>query len=512
MLKLYILLFLSFFLWTKKLHSVDDLFQFTKQSLPEIIEYETERTLCISMFNNKSRDEYLGYLESGIPSIISAGVSPIEKVFDPNVLPIKVFHAYGEQTQIKEKIPKFFNSQILEELNQGKREFLPEKDPRYIKLKTVILNDEINQNLANYQGKLNHCFYMILGSFERSSEDTLRIHSELFNFHTKTRKNFSLNTSLKRAYQEMNPFVEEIRNELINKELTHITVLAGEETNALVFLDKIYIGKTPLENKKVPVGKHKLVIQKEGFQIEERIINPKQKAVSTYNIAIFPPPKLSKLSVYSEPEGADVYIGTTLLGKTPIENVEVVHGLNRVKISKDSYIDHYRGVEFEKGKTFVVQAKLKEGDTKAYYNNRLNVFQDYSYYDFVNYSMSSIILFYLGYGYGQTKMSITSDNLRSQVMDKITFWSLLNTPNLSPDFMLNLYLYENSIVQENEKKVRAYRTIRNNSAVGGGVMLFMALGFFWFGSENEGVNFGFEQHNTFWGKDSLSSFYYTHRF
>lgn len=505
--KFYLILIL---LSINSIFAKEDYFQFLEQYLPEKVEYEKSRKLCLFPFRNTGENEKIQYLSNGIPSVIISNLNGFKYVYDSEVLETVVFHEFGNpknspKVAVKSKKP-IFNRNVLKELNSGAREPLPEEDPRYIKLDTELVQMEVAPLLeSNLEiGRKNKCFYVITGEYALSGEDSLNINLEFTYRKNGAIEKISETTSLKRSYQEMGGFGMKIKKLLFNKEMATIQVETGEEKDALVFIDGHYAGKTPLEKADVASGRHSISITKEGFEKINKALNLKKDSVSKYAFELKKIDKKGLLSVTSTPEGASVYLGVTYLGETPLKDVVVPLGQNRIRIEKEAHIDHYSGVEIEQGKTFTLNAKLKEGKTEDYYKNRLKVFLDYTYLDFSQYSLYSVVLFYASMQYWNYRVNVNKDKIRGAdsrfplngVASDTIFYSAYQTYFSAGDSnsLTNLYIYysyQKTVVEQNEKISDQFRMYRNISAAGAVTMLVMTGVFYYLGVDNDAFEFAF---------------------
>lgn len=489
----------------------DDYFEFLEQYLPEKVEYEKSRKLCLFPFRNKNEQEKFQYLSNGIPSVIISNLNGFKYVYDSDVLENVVYHSFGEpKNQNATKTSKSpINRETLKELNSGAKEVLPEKDPRYIKLDVgLIAMDKPPLFEANLElGRKNKCFYVITGEYITNESDRLVINLEFTYRKNGKVERLSETTSLRRAYQEMDGLGIKIKKMLFNKEMTTIQVETGEETDALVFIDGHYAGKTPLEKSDVATGRHAISITKEGFEKIDRVVNLKKGSVSKYSFSLVKLEKKGLLSVKSNPSGASVYLGLTYLGETPLKDVSVPLGQNRIRIEKEDHIDYYSGVEIEAGKTFSVNANLKEGKTEDYYKNRLKLFLDYTYFDFSQYSIYSVVLFYASYQYWNYRVNDHKDSIRGllysdasgsslqgQVLGELSLLTIYQTYYSADNETARLGFVsfvasQRRIVDENEKKSNELRSYRDASAVGAVSMLALAGVFYYLGVNSDAFEF-----------------------
>ena len=504
--KIFRILFL-FFLLSISLFANDDYFQFLDQYLPEKIEYEKARKLCLFPFRNTAENEKIQYLSNGIPSVIISNLNGFKFVYDTQVMENVVYHEFGNPNNAN-KAPKnkkqVVNRKTLDSLNAGEKESLPEQDPRYIKLDVELVQMETAPLLeSNLEiGRKNKCFYIITGDYKQTGDDTLNINVEFTYRKNGVVEKTSETTSLKRSYQEMSSFGMKIKKLLFNKEMATIQVETGEEKDALVFIDGHYAGKTPLEKADVASGRHSISITKEGFEKINKVLNLKKDTVSKYEFDLKKIEKKGLISVTSNPEGASVYLGITYLGETPLKDIVVPLGQNRIRIEKEEFIDYYAGIEIESGKPYTVNAKLKQGNTEEYYKNRLKVFLDYTYLDFAEYSLFSVIIFYANYQYWNYRVNVHKDSIRGDnpwqgevVSDILLFSTYQNYFTGSDASSINNFLvfynYQNILVRRNERisnEFRMYRDISGYSAIS---MLVLSGVFYYLGVDNDAFEFAF---------------------
>jgi len=106
--------------------------------------------------------------------------------------------------------------------------------------------------------------------------------------------------------------------------------------NATLYLNDKYQGKVPQTLKLFP-GTYKLELRKAGYfpYTESITVSPGSNLSITAQLT-----PVARLSVYSIPSEAYVYLDGTLIGKTPIEYYIVSPGSHEVRISKEGYQDY----------------------------------------------------------------------------------------------------------------------------------------------------------------------------
>ncbi|WCL48744.1 PEGA domain-containing protein [Leptospira sp. GIMC2001] len=510
--------------------SVDELYNLTEVYTPKQVEVEESRKICFFPFRNSSEAKGLEYLRTGIPAILVTEIRKIGYIYDENIVFNVIRHQMGNKKD-KSKNEKESKTKLIRELEGGglesiqrrKSEYLqddldkllsgeskelPRKDPRYVPI-TVQYEREFaeiadSENAIALGSKFN-CFYVVTGEFTQTGGDSITTKVELNNLWNGKLRTENHSTSLKRAFQEMYPLAEKLKKSLIVKPLSQISIDSGSEPGALVFIDDYYVGKTPLISHPILDGKHEVFISKNGFQEIKKEIEIGARQNTNFQFALKPLDKTAYISVTSDPSGADVYLGITKIGVTPLNKVKVSAGKNRLRVSKDEYVDHFTGVNLESGKDQKLQVKLRVGDSEIYYKNKDFVFLDYTYKDFSVYTLYSGLLFYAAHAYLQYEANRITDGLRPQItLVNVSTIVALNEAN--PDLAAGVYFYETYKI--NEVVARADRNRRWAGDLGldrqggkfrGGPMIYGAAFMFfssfallWMGLDSETLDIGFD--------------------
>lgn len=124
--------------------------------------------------------------------------------------------------------------------------------------------------------------------------------------------------------------------------------------NATLYLNDKYQGKVPQTLKLFP-GTYKLELRKAGYfpYTESITVSPGSNLSITAQLT-----PVARLSVYSIPSEAYVYLDGTLIGKTPIEYYIVSPGSHEVRISKEGYQDYRTTLTIEGRESKTINANL----------------------------------------------------------------------------------------------------------------------------------------------------------
>lgn len=464
--------------------AVDGKYDLTDVYIPETVEIESKRKICFFPFRSGGESESsIQYLSKGIPAILVTRIRKLGYVYDPK--PIETVRRSGSKFTKPEPGPQEekknkktgngtqddgklhtknsrrleYERKDLEEILRGEKQVLPDEDPRYIPLEVEFfrdLDDTPESESAFRLGSKFGCNYIVTGEYRKTGEDSIESKYELTNVWDGSRKEHRLSTSLKRAFQELPPLSEKMVTDLIQKPLVSVQIDTGNISEVLVFADGNYLGKTPLKDRYLTAGKHRILLTKPGYKEMEKEITLLAERNPSFSYKMDPIPKESYLSVQSTPSGAEVYLGIQKIGETPLEKVKVESGKNRLRISKEGFIDEFTGVDLVEGQETNRNFTLRSGDTEIYYANRDNIFLDYTYKDFATYSLFGTLLFYAGHIYFQMQANRAIDSLRPEIQI-VNFATYQQFANEDPNFALGLALFEETKIQRNKQIAERYR-------------------------------------------------------
>lgn len=477
----------------------EDYYDFQNSNLPGRIDYEKKRSVCFFKFRNIDKNLNFDYLSKGLPSVISSSLTKTKYTFDPNPTPLKIQHDY--------------NTQNLKP-NLDKSKF----DPRYIPLEVEIIKEDkaIFREEAIKEGKEKDCFYMVTGEFKLSGLDNLEINVEVTERRNGTFEIFKYKTGIKRAFQELKDMVSDISSKSFLTGFVEITIISEPEKDVFVYLDNELQGKTPLEKIKSLPGKHKILLIKDGFKRIEAEINIENSTANSFKFQLTPILNISNLSISTDPPEADIFLGSNYLGKSPIIDYPIPKGQNRIKISKEGFIDKFIGIDVVDSKKLYINHKLRKGDSDNFYKYNNNLFLDYSNFDFGLYSLYGSLMFYSMYMYSGYRESTELDRLNGKaIFTTFTFYQGLSTyfsdPNRYGNAFLSSLAYQQTLVNQVWDSTQVYRNIQNLSVGGTISMLFLSVFFYSRGLNSENFEIGYSpQKDKTLGSDAY--FKYIYRF
>lgn len=504
----------------------------------EKVLFEQERKICVFALELKSSEADRKYLEKGAAGVLLGKLRDIEILYTEELNPKVIYHEFGdnpistleeriesESTSFKKKSKPVRNFKELEEVRKGIRLLPPEKDPRFLSLKWIDRTEEsTTESKVAFSATQRDCHFAIAGTIQ-SQSDNLLYSVYLYDAWSGERKYFSHKTSFIRSYQEMEPLVISIRKGLLSKDQGIIEVNAGNVENPLVYVNGVYLGKPPFK-KEFYVGSYDLQVFKEGYLPYKRRVEVQKDKQIEINFQLESIPSNSVLIVETDIPDAEVYWGIQYMGKTPLRT-NIPSGKNRLRITKEGYVDAFRGIDGKPGYENYFSIKLRPGDTEIYYKNKQNVFLDYTYKDFATYSLYGSLFFYLTYVYFNLESRKALEAARPQVQI-VNGQALLDfASSNSRETAIAWYLWQSSIIENAEAKAKYYKELagtlpienrRNRQFVAGGMVmgiglaLASAMTFFVLGLDEESYDIGFDLAPTPQGMEIIQNFKFINRF
>lgn len=502
------------------LFGVDQYYNFPEVSMKGNSSFEKKRKICIFPFRTTQKDPKFLYLMKGIPSVLISELRSLEFIYVEYPHPEIIYHSFGNKPEntmqeliekksegFKRKKKEITSEEDLDDVRKGKKTILPSQDPRYVKVELKQLTETKPPFVEDiYSLSTKHdCDYSVTGDY-LASDTKLNVNVELFDVFEGKLQKFSEETSFIRAYQELAPLGEKIRFALQGKETTLVQIDVSGIESCLVYLDGVYLGKTPVTTKRFPIGSRELFIFKEGHVPFKQSVILEQGKTFSLDAKLDRIENSSFITVKTDEDGADVFLGVTFLGKTPLDRISIPAGQNRLRVSKQGFIDAFRPVDARAGQNSVFDISMREGKSEIYYPNKQYVFLDYSYKDFATYSLYGTLFFYASYLYLNVASRKVYEDSRSQVnlVNATTIQTYYNS-NSTNDFMV-WYIYQNQLIDAAESKAQNLKHMagtlptenrRDRKLVGGpmiygmGIMLVAAATFFLLGLDEESFDIGF---------------------
>lgn len=251
--------------------------------------------------------------------------------------------------------------------------------------------------------------------------------------------------------------------------------VSSEKAGALVFLDDVYMGKTPLDENVAP-GRYELRVSHEQCKEFNRSIELSNE--ESFRVECSPAGGRSTLVVESQPPGASVFLNLQFLGTTPLKVEELAEGTHRVRISLEDHIDRFQGVKLEREKTSRISVNLTKGDTEEFYRDPGYVIADWTHHDLA----FGLMLQSLALGGGWAYSTIRANDVRDSIRAEIPSLLITDLPSYS--------LYQFQKLQNNRLDAKVWDN-RANLFAGAAVASIVFSGLFlWLGYEHDDKEFG----------------------
>ncbi len=187
-------------------------------------------------------------------------------------------------------------------------------------------------------------------------------------------------------------------NKTVNAQLSPIIIpvfskltVNSQPSGANIYLDGSFKGTTPLSINNMQSGSHTLKLTMQGYQDSEQNVYLSSGENKTVNVFLSPVivPIFSKLTVNSQPSGANIYLDGSFKGTTPMTIGNLKPGTYNLKLTLDGYQDSSQTVSLNLADTVsvVLQPKIVvlNGTVKLSLNPKTaNVSVDGVYYPSIN--------------------------------------------------------------------------------------------------------------------------------
>jgi len=158
-----------------------------------------------------------------------------------------------------------------------------------------------------------------------------------------------------------------IRKILAGPSSGHLSVNSYNQ-RASVYIDGIFLGKTPLYFEYLPAGEHNLsVLLRSHEKWEKGIFIDKDKTYDA-KAKLMPTKRTGKIKIVTTPANSIVYVDLEYQGKSPVEISNLSKGTHSIHAVQEGYVDAYRAVEIgknQKGKT--IHLRHRKGNSDDFY-------------------------------------------------------------------------------------------------------------------------------------------------
>lgn len=218
----------------------------------------------------------------------------------------------------------------------------------------VVRNDQTLDEIAKKQS-----WQMILfGEYGREQSGRIRVKVSLYNaVRGIVIGKYSETFAEERVLLDLKAFATRIRESLLTFPSATLRV-ETEPTGALVYLNKRFLGYSPLEIRPVAATNHLLQIRKDGFGMRSFEVSLESNRSYLFKEKLLPAADYGVAQIDSDPAGAKVLLDLVAVGTTPLVLTNLRAGLYRITIEKDGYRDRHQQIEISRGQTNALQLSL----------------------------------------------------------------------------------------------------------------------------------------------------------
>lgn len=141
--------------------------------------------------------------------------------------------------------------------------------------------------------------------------------------------------------------------------------ITSEPSDATVFINDEFRGRTPLQNIEVPAGEHVLRIQKAGYEVYRAPLSVGTRAPEPIHVVL----KIAQhgaLVVTSKPDGAAVHLDGDYRGNTPLRIEDLEPRVYNLRVSKANFADWTREVTVKPREAVTIEANLGYREVSYY--------------------------------------------------------------------------------------------------------------------------------------------------
>ncbi len=389
--------------------------------------YEKGRVLLVLPMYNETGEPLFDHLAITASNFIAGNLKNIA-YYVTTKYPQQLLYVSPEQPKEAKKAKKNLYYQYTKQVNIGMS--MEAKGKQYTqlfvkkkKVSPLILKGWLDKGLLGAAKKFQ-VEYIVTGrissvpSLSPRREKTLLYNFIAYNSISGEKLSFSVEFERERPYNKLSTAIQKIEKFLLGKKAVEF-VLQSSVKGAMVYLDNIYLGRTPLSRKVLP-GKYDLRLVQDGYETVSTSIQVASTQKNYYRIQN-KKSKGVKTDYFFEslPSGANVYLNLKFIGKTPFQIKKLPKGTHQLSFRKKGYINHYMGLSIgtdetdetglEKQKRRSIQIKMKKGDTLDYYTSERYAIGNLGYSDLSFYSIGASLGFYLGSLYYRSE-ELTNEN------------------------------------------------------------------------------------------------------
>jgi len=192
---------------------------------------------------------------------------------------------------------------------------------------------------------------VLFGSFELLPGGKIRLKAGLYNaVRGIVLGNFTEDFPEERLLLDIKGFATRMRSALTAFPTVTLRV-ESDPDNALVYINKQFVGYTPCDIEALAATNHEIQLRKDGYGQRTFAIHLKAGEKYYFKESLGTLSDFGFYTVESEPEGATVLLDLLRVGKTPLTLTNLRAGLYRVTLEMDGYHTRQQQIEVQPGVT-----------------------------------------------------------------------------------------------------------------------------------------------------------------
>lgn len=134
--------------------------------------------------------------------------------------------------------------------------------------------------------------------------------------------------------------------------------LRSEPSGARAFVDGRYVGRTPLRYG-AESGSREVRLEREGYEAYRALVNLPGGSTQRVDASLSPVRRIGTVSFSSEPQGAEVLVGGSSLGTTPLRGLTFDEGSYQARFRRAGYEDRVVDFRVQAGGNQTVTTELR---------------------------------------------------------------------------------------------------------------------------------------------------------
>ena len=126
-------------------------------------------------------------------------------------------------------------------------------------------------------------------------------------------------------------------------------------SGAEVYVDSLFLGRTPLDVDTIAVGKHVILLQKKDYWSFRKSVQVESGQIVAINATL---KGLGAIKIISDPENASVFLDGNFIGETPFDFVNIEVGEHALSLQKQGFRENRSLFVVVKGEETVISKEL----------------------------------------------------------------------------------------------------------------------------------------------------------